>query len=182
MTLNEMIVCALDQMKRGSDSQTIDNYRGRLMQYANIAQQDLARDFPLYHTEDVLIEDGRLDVTKLSRRCVKIEAMWKGADAVRFTSVEKEGRILVASDGLCTVRYRYVPDALENPTDVPAVPEQLHQCIVTYMVACERAQGDPSTQRGATVYFEMYRDQKRALMRGGLGSEESYKIKNMERW
>ncbi len=182
MTLNEMIVGALQQLKRGSDSQTIDNYRGRFTQYANMAQQDLAKDFPLYRTDRVETMDGTLDVNGLSRWCMKVISVRQGIKNVSFDWNEANGLIAVAADGEIEVRYRYAPKPLENPTDVPDVPEQLHQCMVSYMVACDRAEGDPSTQGGASLYFEQYRDQKRGLMRGGMGTPYSYKIVNMERW
>lgn len=182
MTLNEIIVAALQQMKRGRDAQTIDNYRGTFTQYANMAQQDLSKAFPQYRTETVTPVNRRFDVSELSRWCVKITDLTKDKKPIRFDRAEDVGIIQVYEDGDVDVRYRCLPLPMENATDKPDLPAQLHQCIVSYVVACDRSEGDASTQGGASVYFQLYNEQKRALMRGGYGTPSSYKIDNMERW
>jgi len=57
------------------------------------------------------------------------------------------------------------------------VPEWCHGMIVTYVVARERATSDAAAQRGANVYFELYREAKRMLRRN-LGEADAYRLEN----
>lgn len=182
MTLTDIITRALEQLRRGTDSQTINDYRSRYTQYANEAQQDLAKDFPIYRYETVNVEDNTIDLNSLERWCTKLISIRKGAKDVAFDAADESGIISVSENGDIRICYRYLPKPLDNLTDVPDLPEHLHQCIVTYVVARDITEGDASTQGGASVYFELYRDQKRRLMRGGYGTPMSYKLVNMERW
>lgn len=182
MTLTDIIVSALQQTRRGDDSQTIKAYRDRYTQYANEAQQDLAKDFPIYRKENILIEGNTLDVSLLQRWCTKLLSITKDGKAIPFDASSDTGIIVVAENGEITVHYRYLPKPLENLTDVPEIPEHLHRCMVTYVVARDITEGDASTQGGASVYFQLYNDQKQKLMRGGLGTPSAYKIMNMARW
>lgn len=182
MTLNEIIVGALQQLRRGNDSQTIDDYRGRFTQYANMAQQDLARDFPVFRTDTVTLTNGAFDVNALPRWCTKLMEIRAGGKPARFDMDNETGKIWVEADGDIEVTYRYLPNPLENPTDSPELPLQLHQCIVSYVVASDKAEGDAATQGSASLYYQVYNEQKRILMRGGMGTPKSYKILHMERW
>lgn len=180
------MISALQQMKRGRDQQTIDNYRAAYTQYANMAQQDLAKAFPIYRTDTVELEEGGFDVSLLPRWCTKIISV-RQKKPLMFLLAEETGLISCwdkkgKAEGEVQVRYRCLPNPVENSTDIPELPEQLHQCIVSYVVACDRSEGDASTQGGASVYFQMYNEQKRNLMRGGLGAPETYKIENMRNW
>lgn len=182
MTLTDIIVSALQQTRRGDDSQTIKEYRDRYVQYANEAQQDLAKDFPVYRKENIVIENNLLDVSLLQRWCTKILSITKNGKAVYFDATGETGIIEVAENGEVTVHYRYLPKPLENLTDVPEIPEHLHMAMVTYVTARDITEGDASTQGGASVYFQLYNEQKQRLMRGGLGTPAAYKIMNMARW
>lgn len=181
MTLNEIMVSALQQLKRGRDSQTIDNYRATFCQYANMAIQDLSKSFPQFKTESVELCDGAFNIEELSEFCIKLISVRADGIEQKFEMEHETGivDVLSKSDITVDVCYRFVPKPLKNATDTPALPEQLHQCIVSYIVACERLEGDPSSQNGASIYFKLYNDQKRLLMRGGMGVPSSYDIKNV---
>lgn len=182
MTLSDIIVAALQQTRRGSDQQTIHNFEDRFTQYANEAQQDLAKDFPVYRTDEITVEEPLLDVNALPRWCTKLMAIWQKGRRVRFDADEATGLIRLNTSGDIRVTYRYLPKAMESLTDVPEIPEHLHQCIVTWVVGRDFSEGDPTTQGGASMHFQIYNDTKRRLMRGGMGTPGSYKIRNMERW
>lgn len=179
MTLNEIIVAALQQLKRGKDSQTIESYRGAFTQYANMAQQDLAKHFPQYRTDPVTLEDGGFAVSCLPRWCTKVIGVTQNGNPVAFDAGAETGLIAVAAQGEVLVRYRTLPRPLENTTDSPDLPAQLHPAIVSYVVASDRAEGDASTQGGSALYFRIYQEQKRQLLRGGYGTPGSYRIENM---
>lgn len=179
MTLNEIIVAALQQLKRGRDSQTIDGYRGTFTQYANMAQQDLSKAFPQYRTDRVRLENGRFAIGGLPRWCTKIIGITQDEKPVPYAADEETGMICAEAEGEVDVRYRCLPRPLENATDSPDLPGELHQCIVSYVVGCDRSQGDASTQGGASIYFQLYNEQKRALLRGHYGMPESYRIQNV---
>ncbi len=180
MTLNEITVAALQQLKRGTDSQTIDGYRGTFTQYANMAQQDLAKSFPLYRTDKVRLRNGSFDVMDMLRWCVKVIAVEAAGKPAAYRADGRTGRVVVETQEQdVEVRYRCLPRHLENPTDITELPAQLHPCIVSYVVACDRSAGDSSTQGGASLYFQLYNDQKRKLMRGSYGIPESYNIENL---
>lgn len=179
MTLNEIIVAALQQLKRGRDSQTIDSYRGTFTQYANMAQQDLSKAFPQYRTDRVTLKNGRFAVDELLRWCTKIIDITQAGRAATYAADEETGLIRVEAEGEVDVRYRCLPKPMENATDSPDLPGELHRCIVSYVVGCDRSQGDASTQGGASIYFQLYNEQKRALLRGHYGMPESYRIRNV---
>ena len=77
-----------------------------------------------------------------------------------------------------TVTYRYLPATLTNDTDIPGIPEQFHRLITPYVVARHRAGGDASTQGTASVYFSIYNERKRKLMRQ-YGQHSDYKLMNI---
>lgn len=176
MTLNEIIVSALQQLKRGNDSQTIDNYRGTFTQYANMAQQDLSKAFPLFRTDPVRLKDGMFHISELPRWCTKLYGITQDGKELAFDMAAETGMVAVNAEGEVAVRYRYLPINLENATDRPDLPPQLHQCIVSYVVGCDRSGGDSSTQGGASIYFQLYNEQKRSLLRGNLGIPGTYKL------
>lgn len=176
MTLNEIIVSALQQLKRGRDSQTIDNYRGTFTQYANMAQQDLSKAFPQYRSDTVLLTDGVFHISALPRWCTKLINIQQNGKNVDFKMAVETGMIAVNASGEVAVRYRYLPLNMENATDSPDLPKQLHQCIVSYVVGCDRSGGDASTQGGASIYFQLYNEQKRDLLRGNMGVPETYRL------
>ena len=178
MTLDGIITSALAQLDRGSDEQLVTKYKDKFVQYANEAQQDLAKAFPLHRTETVNLVDGKFYTTDLSRWAVRILNVIQKGNTVFFDHGGETGEIVCNATGAVSVKYRYLPNPMSNSSDKPDLPAHLHPLIVTYVVASERASGDPTTQSGAAHYFQSYANQKRDLMQNGYGTPSSYKLKN----
>lgn len=177
MTLNDIIVSALAQLDRGHDSQTVDTWRDKFTRYANEAVTDLAMLLQLRRTDTLTVSGGLVSLPDV---CVKVLGVTQGGKTVSFATGPDRSRIHVfGDDGPAEVSCRYLPGDMSSPTDTPALPSYAHGLIVTYVVARERASQDPSVQRGANVYFELYNSGKRGL-RASLGEPDKYQIVN--RW
>lgn len=176
MTLNEILVDALAQLDRSSDPAMLERYRLAFTSYANDVVQEIADDFRLTRTESVPLVDGAFAISDLSDICTKvvdIERMpWKVVDKNILVDCKDKDRETV------TVTYRYLPATLTNDTDIPGIPEQFHRLITPYVVARHRAGGDASTQGTASVYFSIYNERKRKLMRQ-YGQRSDYKLMNI---
>ncbi|MDD3919918.1 MAG: hypothetical protein PHO41_01885, partial [Eubacteriales bacterium] len=176
--LNEIIVSALSQLDRGHDGQTIDTWRSKLGHFANEAALDLAHCLQLRETEAAQVVNGEIDLDTLSRRCHKVLEVRQESAPVSFYPGSATNRIRIdGTDGEASVLYRYLPAPMQNPTDVPGIPEWCHGLIVTYVVGRERAGGDVSTQRSANIYFEIYNAGKRNLRRDS-GELDAADIRN----
>ncbi len=180
MTLNDIIVAALRQLDRGHDSLTLDTWRDKFAHFANEAADDLAHTLALKRTDSAAVADGMIDTSLLPRGCFKIVSVSRGGKELPFLTGLGSGVVRVkAADGEADVKYVYAPKPMSSPTDVPEVPEICHGLIVTYVVGRERASGDASTQRGANVYFELYRAGKMRL-RSDLAEADAFAFRN--RW
>lgn len=168
MTLNDIIVSALAQLDRGHDSQTMDTWRDRFKGFANDAILDLARAVGLRRSDTLMVENGEVNIDSLPRGCEKVLEIRQSGSPVAFYKGSATGKVAVAADGEVVMEYRAMPKMLSSPTDVPELPEYVHPLIATYVVARERSSQDPSSQRGANIYFEMYQLGKDRLrkMRG----------------
>ena len=183
MTLNDILVAALMQLDRGHDAQTLDIWRDKLTRFANDAVAELAAAVKPQRYENVSLEKDVFLLSDLSRNCVKILAVKKNGKKAGFLAEPAMGRVILSPTAekasQAEVLYQFAPQELSSPTDVPELPEHCHPLIVTYVVGRERASGDPSAQRGANVYFQMFHTGKNAL-RSHLGDAENYRILN--RW
>ena len=178
MTLNDILVSALSQLDRGHDAQTLDIFRSRLTDYANDAQADLARAVCFTRTENVQTADGLIELSDLSRDCVKVESVRQRGNPVKFRRSDT-GAIELPYSGAAEITYRCLPKKLSSPTDVSELPAHTHGLIVSYIVGRERMAGDASTQRGANIYLSMYEAAKSKLIPHS-GDSASYRIYN--RW
>ncbi|MDL2259227.1 hypothetical protein LJC42_08820 [Eubacteriales bacterium OttesenSCG-928-K08] len=180
MTLNDIIVSALAQLDRGHDGQTLDIWRDKFTHYANEAVLDIARSLRLRRSDTLEVKEGYIDTSELPRCCAKILRMDRENVRVPFAVGPSTTKIRVyCPDGPVLVQYRYLPNDMTSPSDVPGLPAACHKSVVTYVVARERASADPSMQRGANLYFEIYNADKRRL-RAMLGEPDSYEFFN--RW
>ena len=180
MTLNDIIVSALAQLDRGNDPQTLDVWREKFTRFANDAQEDLAAALQYRRQESLTAADGTLDLTQLSRPCVKVVLVQdsKGR-AIPIKQAGQSWTLAAPAEGEYLVTYRCKPRALTSPSDEPELPAHCHGLIVTYVAARERMSGDAATQRGAGIYFELYQAGK-AKLRPHVGDAEAYRIRN--RW
>lgn len=177
MTLNDIIVSALAQLDRGSDTQTVEIYRERLTRYANDAQNDLAWTLGLTRTDGVKSTHGILDLNTLQRNCIRVEKVVQHDHEVPFRMGDKPNILLLPYDAPAEVTYRYQPEPLASASDVSELGEDMHPLIVTYVVGRERMGGDVSTQSGGNIYLSMYNSAKQKL-RGYLKNSDSFKITN----
>ena len=176
MTLNDILVAALAQLDRGHDAQTLELFRDRLTGYANDAQSDIARAIGLTRTETVFPANGIIDLSELSRDCLKVMKAKQLGHEVRFLESET-GTIALPYNEAAEITYRCEPAKLSCPSDESELPEHTHGLIVSYVVGRERMAGDVSTQRGANIYLSMYEAAK-AKLRPHVGSHERYEIVN----
>lgn len=184
MTLSEIIMSALDQLGRGTDPQLVSKYEGTFKRYANDSVTDLAKVFPMFKTESVALVEGKFTTSDLTSWAVKILSVSQNGEAVEWDKGDETGEFLCMDEygneltGSVDVKYKYIPAPMKNVSDKPGVPEQLHQCIVTYVVARDKSTGDPTTQGGAGIYYQLYETQKKQLMNGDMGAPSSYKFIN----
>lgn len=183
MTLDEIIVSALRRLDRGTDTQTIQDYRPVFTVYANKACKKIAEEYKGCRKEEIeLDEDCSFNVNDLERGCYKIV---KIRDRSRRPFVEfwqdppGSGIVVVdTQDPVVSVTYRYVPKEMSSTIDVPEIPEIFHDIIPYYIVACERAGGDPQTQSTASVDYQLFNDQVARMCRSHLGEFRAYELKN----
>lgn len=177
MTLNEITTAALAQLGRSTDSQTIETWRQTFTRYANDAIKDLAETMQLYRTDTVPVVNGVINTAKLPYCCYRVLSV---DDSTQFRPGNSSEEIIFDTKAdSAAVKYRYIPEAIENPSFSPGLPEHTHPLIVLYIVARERSSGDTSTQQGSGIYFELYNAEK-ARLRPHLGDPDAYKILN--RW
>ena len=176
MTLNDILISALAQLDRGHDAETLEVYRDRLTGFANDAQSDLARALNLTRTERLTPSDGIVELSDLTRDCLKVVKVEQRGKQVQFLKGDT-GTIALPYIDEAAITYRFEPKALSLPTDVSELPEHAHGLIVSYVVGRERMAGDVSTQRGANIYLSMYEAAK-ARLRPHYGDRGSYTIVN----
>lgn len=179
MTLLEMLTGALTLLERGTDAQTVESWRDKLTRYLNDAILDMAGAVQPRRTEEVQLVSNRLDLTALSRGCVKVLRLTRGGDRYAFYYGAGTDRLYVpgVSDGPMLVTYRYAPAPLAFDTDVPDLPEETHGALIQYAVARERAMGDHASISSARACFELYLA-ARSRLRPHAGESDAYRIEN----
>ena len=94
MTLNEIVVAALEQEDRGHDAQVVDKYKDKFRQYANEAVIDLAGSLGIYRTDTVTVTDNVLEMDQLSRSCTKILSVTQDGESVTSMMATRATRCL----------------------------------------------------------------------------------------
>lgn len=176
MTLNSIIIAALAQLDRGHEAQTLENWQDKFSFFADEAAMDIAQHLGLKRRGNAVAENGKATIPE---NCLKVLKVERDGKPIPFLLADDEGSIKVDGDGEIAITYHFAPKKLTNLSDVPEVPEYAHGLIVDYVVGRERAAQDPSMQRGANIFFEIYNEGKRKLKRN-MGETDSYKIYN--RW
>lgn len=172
MTLDDIIVSALEQVETNPVSRANDKYAAQFRQYANEAVMDIADSLRLCHTDTITVTDNSFDVQSLSRPCTKIVRVLKDGKPVMFDDGDAD-EILVGCDGEIKVKYRYVPVDMKSDSDRPDIPEYLHRLIVLYVVARYQSAG-----AAAGICYSLYNEQKRKMMRHS-GAHENYQLRNI---
>lgn len=181
MTLNEIMASALQRLRYGTDTQTVETYRDAFADYANRAVRKIANRYKQSRKETVELTDAdTFDANALSRGCLHIDEVRASGRAVDFwQDVPGSGEFTCDTDAdSVEVVYRFVPKQLENPIDVPELPAHLHDMIVHYVVACERCGGDPSTQGTSSADFQMFNAALSDINPASRGEARSYKLLN----
>lgn len=182
MTLDEIIVSALRRLDRGVDTQTITDYRSLFTMYANKAVKLIAEEYKACRKESVTLDaESSFDVTTLERECTKIVKITDGSHKTLDWWQDPPGSGLVVVDTnepAVTVTYRFVPQELSSTVDVPELPSMFHDIIPYYIVACERAGGDPQTQSTASIDFQLFSQQLDQMCRSHLGERRAYELQN----
>jgi len=177
MTLKEMLMGALLQLDRGTDAQTLESWRDKLTRYLNDAMIDLTSELQPRRTESLMLTNGSLDLSKLSRSCVKTIGLEKGGTRLPYYygAATDTLRVPAVEDGLVNVTYRFMPPMLSEDEDIPELPEWSHGAMIGYAVGRERAIGDARDIVAARACFEVYNSAKR-MMRAHCGEMDSYTI------
>ncbi len=177
MTLVNIITRALIELGRGTDAQSTEAWRDKLLLFANDAVTDLAEYLELRRTDPVTAADGKFSVSDLSRPCLKVVSVMQNGRAVSFTQSGSSKEVAVSSNGELQVEYRYAPKEMANDIDSPDVPENLQGLIVSYVVYREHLTADPTMQRRADAFYQLYETGKRKA-RKTLGESDTYSIYN----
>lgn len=181
MTLNEIMVSALQRLHYGTDTQTVENYRDAFADYANRAIRMIATRYKQNRKETVQLSDNdTFNVSDLARHCVRVTEVRAGGSSVDYwQDVPGSGEFTCDTDAdSVDVVYRFVPKPLENTIDVPELPGHLHDMIVHYVVACERCGGDPDTQGTASADFQMFNAALSQIQPASRGEPRSFKLTN----
>ncbi len=183
MTLNDILVNALQQLDRGHDTMTLDIWRDKLTRFVNDGLFDLAAALKPSITDRVLVEDGHFDLDDLSHRYMKVLRVEDEEGRIYgFRYGRGLGRIELRSktplNGVYVyVTYRPVINDLRSPTDVPELPEVMHPLLVSYTVGRERMSGEVGLQRGSSPHLALYEQGKNTIVRQ-LCPEERFHIEN----
>lgn len=165
MTLQELIVAALEELNRPTDTAETAARKAQFTRFANEALIDITSCYRLWRRDEVSVAEDRVDCSGLPQTMVKALALkrdgvripfYYGADA---NTLHTKG----IADGAAELTYRYMPAPLEELTDVPDIPEFLHPLIVTFIVARERIQLDSVAQSGSKTNLNLYETMKRRL-------------------
>ena len=181
MTLAEITASALQRLHYGSDTQTVETYRDAFADYANRAIRKIAARFKQNRKDTVQLSDAdTFNVNDLSRECIRITEVRANGSSIDFwQDVPGSGEFSCDTDAdSVDVVYRFVPKPLENTIDVPELPGHLHDMIVYYVVACERAGGDPGTQKTSSVDFQLFNACLADIRPASRGEPRSFKLNN----
>ena len=180
MTCTEIVVAALDRLGRGTDDQTVENYWSTFLQYANRAIRIIARRYKACRREIVPLTDGVFSVDQLERECLKIVRVMADGRSVGFEQdVDGSGEFTCDTTAPeVAVYYRFLPKFVVSHTEVPELPNRMHEIIVHYIVACERFGGDPDTQGTASADFEIFNSLVAAIESCKLGQASAYTLDN----
>jgi len=177
MTLVDIITRSLIELNRGTDAQSMEEWRTKLTIFANDAVQELAEHMELRRTETVTAEDGKILVKSLQRPCIKVVDVRQNGGTIAFTQAENSYEVNVSSNGEMEVEYRYAPLEMANDNDEPDIPAYLQRLIVSYVVYREHMTADPTMQRRADPFFQLHEQGKRKA-RKTLGETDTYTIYN----
>lgn len=178
MTLVNIITQALIELGRTTDAQQMEAWKQKFTVFANDGMRDLAEYLELRKTDTVTAGDGRISVSDLSNACVKVVGVTQNGADIPFNMGRTSNEIEVSGSGEMQVEYRYIPNDIKNNTDQPGIPVHLHPLLVSYIVYREHLTADPTMQRRANAFYQIYESGKRQA-RKTLGEADIYSIYNV---
>lgn len=179
MTLTELINLALAELEHPSDTAALPLWREKLTGFANDAIDDLTRSLRPWRRDPATIANGTIDLATLPRTVSKVLGVERGGLRMPFyygpntMTLHLKG----VQDGPVHVVYRYLPNALSQPTDVPELPSACHPLIVLYMVARFEMHNDAQGLNHANTVMALYERRKRRL-RMDMDEPAGYAILN----
>ena len=158
MTLQDIVTQALHRLKRSSDSQNLQKYQPEFLFSVNEGVKLIAARYHQSRKDTVALTSGVFTKTLLSRKAYEIIDVLAADKSVTFSEeYAGSGTYEVDTDETSVaVIYRFVPAELSNSIDEPEIPEEFHGMLVNYVVANERANGDPSLQSAAKTDFDLF--------------------------
>lgn len=178
MTLYEIVTQAMVSLGFETDAQSMEAWKDKLVMYLNDGAEDIAKYLNLRKTDrDVPVTGGVLNLDDLSAQCVKIVNVKKNGSEVSFETGASSNEINVGAEGTVDVEYRYVPPRISNDIDVPGIPEYLHSLLVPYVVYSQHITLDPTMQRRADAFYQIYASGLRRA-RKNHGESNVYNFKN----
>lgn len=172
MTVDEIIIEALSELGRGTDTINVNSARNRFTHYINESILDIASAFHLNKQEKINVTDVMmLDVNSFQNQCMNLISVAQNNRTIRFNKYSDSGLFKVFTQGEVVVNYRCIPKAVSLPTDIPDIPKALHALIVMYVVAREKMNSDVTTQKGAQCHMELYELMKRRIICAQDGCE-----------
>ncbi len=177
MTLNDIIVSALEQLDRGHDASLLDKWRNKFTQFANEALYDIAYSLKMFKTEKVTAQENYIDLKNLSRECIQVKNVSLSGTPVPFHEGTSSDEIYVGASGEYEITYTFLPSKLSMPSDIPEIPENLHSLIVCYVVGRELMSGEASVHQRSNSYISVYEQGKKRIESSSFQSS-SHKILN----
>lgn len=183
MTLTEIMVAALNDMERGTDSQTIARHRDSFTLHANEAVRLICERYRPCKKQTLTITNSTINTANLDHTPIRIKSVTVDGSEVDFEQTFDGSGIFTLDGGNATaatadVIYRFSPQKLSNGKDVPEIPTYMHDMIVHYVVACARAGGDPDTQSTSSAGFQLFNRELMEIKPSHLGQPSSRKLKN----
>lgn len=158
MTLQDIITQSLHRLKRSADGLSLKKYTPEFLYSVNEGVKLIAQRYRQSRKNTVALTNGVFSKTLLTNRAYEIIDVQAAGVSVSF-SEEYAGSGTYAVDTTATsvdVIYRFVPADLTNSIDEPDIPEEYHGMLVNYVVANERANGDPDLQATAATDFNLF--------------------------
>lgn len=177
MTLEQIITSALKETGDSTDAQTTDAFYDKYRDYANDAMLDIARHIRQSRSENVPVANGVILISDLSKGVCKVSSVTVAGTSYGF-SFATPGKINIGTvSGTATVVYEYAPTNMQDGIESPDVPEHFHALIPIYMAYRVNLAKDPTYQRRAEGFRDLYEQSKRRIAAQNGGADQ-YKIIN----
>lgn len=162
MTLTDIVNIVLLHLGYKDYMTVPKEIRDSFLEYANEAQNEIARAIYLKAEENILPENGIFSLSELSRSCRQVLAVQQLGHEVRFL-VGKEDRIIAlpyATPAIIT--YLCYPKPLEWLYEEPELPSYTHGLIANYIIGMV-LKGSRPDKDTPNIHLSMYEAAIRTL-------------------